>query len=362
MTPSYLVDSNLETPFLWVDLDIMERNISCLAKYFNQAGVNWRPHIKGIKIPDIAKAAIDKGAVGITCAKLSEAEVMVSAGIKEILIANQIVDPVKISRLAELNKQAEIMVAVDNPKNIEDLSDIAQEKDGRINVLIEMNIGMNRCGVLSPETALKLAEQINNSRGTQLRGIMGWEGHVVGIADFQQKKESCLKAATSLVDTSRLLKEEGHDISIVSCGGSGSYTITSHIPGVTEIQAGGAILGDITYNHWGVETHNALFIQASVISRPSADRAIIDAGFKTMSKDVFIPELVEHPGVQLVDLDAEHGYLKIDDPQNKLALGDRLNFIVGYGDSTTFLHDRLIGTRNGSVDNIWKIEARGKLT
>ena len=114
MSPNQLLDSNLETPFLWADLDIMERNVSCLAKYFKQAGVNWRPHIKGIKIPDIAKAAIDKGAIGIICAKLSEAEVMISAGIKEILIANQIVDSTKISRLLELNRQADIMVAVDN--------------------------------------------------------------------------------------------------------------------------------------------------------------------------------------------------------------------------------------------------------
>lgn len=361
MSSNHLLDSNLETPFLWADLDIMERNISCLAKYFKQAGVNWRPHIKGLKIPDIAKAAIDKGAVGITSAKLSEAEVMVSAGIKEILIANQIVDSIKISKLVELNKQADIMVAVDNPKNVEDLSNIAQEKGGRINVLIEMNIGMNRCGVSSPQIAIKLAKQINTSQGIQLRGIMGWEGHVVGITDLQQKKESCISAVNSLVNTSKLLKAEGHNISIVSCGGSGSYTITSHIPGVTEIQAGGAILGDITYNHWGVETLNALFIQASVISRPSPDRAIIDAGFKTMSKDVFMPELVNHPDVQLVDLDAEHGYLRIKDPQNKLAIGDRLDFIVGYGDSTTFLHDKLIGIRGGSIDQIWTIDARGKL-
>lgn len=353
--------SELETPFLWVDLDIMESNISYLSDYFKNAGIGWRPHTKGIKVPAIAHKLLASGAIGVTCAKLSEAEVLVSAGIKDILIANQVVDQGKISRLALLQHHANVIVAVDSLDNAKDISKVANEIGSGIEVLVEVNIGMNRCGIKPGDPAVELAMQINDLPGIELLGLMGWEGHVVGILDQELKEKTCLNAIESLVSTAKMVRMKGIEIPIVSCGGSGSYTITAKVPGVTEIQAGGAVFGDVTYVKWGAGTQCSLFIHATVTSRPSPARAIVDAGFKTMNGEQSMPEVVDIPGVNLAGLDAEHGYLDIENENIQIMCNDRVDFIVGYGDSTVFLHDYLIGIRKGKVEEVWDIQGRGKI-
>jgi len=354
--------SELYTPFLWVDLDIMENNISHLSNYFKDAGVGWRPHTKGIKVPAIAHKMLESGAIGVTCAKLSEAEVLVSAGIQDILLANQVVDPGKIARLAHLQHRAKVMVAVDSFDNAREISMIANNLGCIIGVLIELNIGMNRCGITPGDPAVALAQKIHDLPGIALLGVMGWEGHVVDILDPAHKDEKCLDAIESLVNTAEMIRAKEIDIPIVSCGGSGSYTITSKVPGVTEIQAGGAIFGDVTYRTWGATTQCSLYIQAAVTSRPSPSHAIVDAGFKTMSCDASMPEVVGISGVILSGLDAEHGYLDIANKDTQIGSKDRIDFIVGYGDSTVFLHEILIGIRNGTVETVWDIQGRGKIT
>ena len=354
--------NELDTPFLWVDLDIMESNIAHLAGTFRDLGVGWRPHTKGIKVPEIAHALIASGAIGMTCAKQSEAEVLASAGIDSILIANQIVPRGKIARLAFLQRQADVMVAVDHLDNAKDISNAAERAGFRIGVLVEVNIGMNRCGTLPGSPTVELARQIADLPGIELRGLMGWEGHVVDMADREEKERACVRAIESLVHTADMARSHGLELPIVSCGGSGSYTITAKVPGVTEIQAGGAVFGDVTYAKWGATTQCALHIQATVTSRPSPSRAMVDAGFKTMSGDVSMPEVVGLPGVTLTGLDAEHGYLTIENDDVQVRPGDRVNFHVGYGDSTVFLHDTLVGVRNGKVEAVWEIQGRGKLT
>jgi D-serine deaminase-like pyridoxal phosphate-dependent protein len=354
--------NELDTPFLWADLDVMESNILYLSEYFKNVGVGWRPHTKGIKVPAIAHKLLDSGAIGVTCAKLSEAEVLVSAGIKDILIANQVVGEGKISRLARLQRHARLIVAVDSIDHAREISEIASEIGTRISVLVEVNIGMNRCGIAPGQPAVELALQISNLSGIRLLGLMGWEGHVVAILDQELKEKTCIKAIESLVKTSKMLRTIGVEIPIVSCGGSGSYTITSKVPGVTEIQAGGAVFGDVTYVKWGAGIQCSLFIRATVISRPSLSRAMIDAGFKTMNGEESMPEVVDLPGVTLSGLDAEHGYLEIENEKVQLKRNDLVDFIVGYGDSTVFLHDFLIGVRKGKVEAIWEIQGRGKIT
>lgn len=356
-----MLKSKLDTPFLWVDLDTMERNITYLSKYFEEAGVGWRPHTKGIKVPAIAHKMMDAGAIGVTCAKLSEAEVLANAGINEILIANQITSTAKMSRFAHLQRQANILVAVDNFHNAKTLSIVAEEVGVKIGILIEVNIGMNRCGILPGQPAIELAKRVSNLAGLQIMGVMGWEGHVVDLLDPKEKKETCSRAINALVDTAKMIRTEGLDIPIVSCGGSGSYKITSNIEGVTEIQAGGAVFGDITYENWGADTDCSLFIQASVISHPSPKRLIIDAGFKTMNWEVSKPKAKDVNDIKLIGLDAEHGYIELLQEDIPTRINDRIDLIVGYGDATVFLHDQLVGIRDGSVEVIWEIQGRGKL-
>ncbi|MBW2057082.1 MAG: DSD1 family PLP-dependent enzyme [Deltaproteobacteria bacterium] len=357
--------NELDTPFLWVDLDTMENNISYLSGYFKDAGVAWRPHTKGIKVPLIAHKLLENGAIGVTCSKLSEAEVLVSAGIKDILIANQIIGQSKITRLGHLQYRANIIVAIDNFQNARDISKIANEIGVRIGALVEVDIGMHRCGKVPGEPAAELAMQINDLSGIELLGVMGWEGHVVDILDKELKEKTCLRAIESLVNTAEMIRMKGIDAPIVSCGGSGSYMVTAHIPGVTEIQAGGAIFGDLTYVKWGACTECSLFVQSTVISRPTPARAIVDAGFKAMNgkvSTVSMPEVADISGVKLLGLDSEYGYLEIEYERLQLMVNDRVNFIVGYGDATLFLHDYLIGVRGGKVEAVWEIQGRGKLT
>lgn len=353
---------SLDTPVLWVDLDLMEKNIRQLSDFFKKAGVSWRPHTKGIKIPAIAHKMLDAGAIGVTCAKVSEAEVMAANGIKDILIANQVVGESRIARLCALRHHADVIVAVADRENAQEISRQATAANILIRVVIELNIGMNRAGLEPGQRAVDFACEVMNLPGIQFAGLMGWEGHVVSMQDPIAKRMECEKAVHSLVETAELCRKAGLPVQIVSCGGSGSYQISSKVPGVTEIQAGGAIFGDVTYKKWGAGTECSLFVRSTVTSRPTPERAIIDAGRKTLNADVSMPEIRDRPGVRLTALSAEHGFLKLDDPDLSLKTGDPVNLIVGYGDFTIFLHDQLVGVRHGRVETVWDILGRGKLT
>ena len=364
MNHGYLIglDKNdLDTPALWVDLDILECNIAKMAQFIKVAGVSWRPHTKGIKIPAIAHKLIAAGAIGITCAKLSEAEVMAAAGIRDILIANQVVGKTKVTRLANLRHHADVMVAVDSLDNAIQLADAANQAGVSIRVVVEINTGMDRCGVQPGESALTLAKQVAELPGLRFSGVMGWEGHTVGIEDPDEKKRCVHLAVESLVATAQMIRSAGLAAPVVSCGGSGSYRITSLIPGVTEVQAGGGVLGDVTYTEWGAQTEPGLFILATVISRPATERAVVDAGRKAMNGEVALPVARNFSGLHLKKLNAEHGILVIDDPSVELKVGDKLDFIAGYGDNTVFLHDYLFGVRNGKVEIAWEVQGRGCL-
>jgi len=352
----------LDTPALWVDLDILESNIQQLAEFFKEAGVAWRPHTKGNKVPAIAHKLLDAGAIGVTCAKLGEAEVMAAAGIKDILVANQVVGPIKIARLVNLRRSADVMVAVDNLENVREISDAARNAGVVVRVLIEVNSGMNRAGLEPGEPVVRFAQEIRDLSGIDLAGVMAWEGHAVAVVDPDEKLQMVNKAVNSLVRSAEMCREAGLEMPIVSCGGSGTYGITAHIPGVTEMQAGGAIFSDVAYRTWGAKTTPSLFIHAIVTSRASATCAVVDAGRKTMNGDTAMPEARDVPGVTVSGLSAEHGGLELSGPEVPLKVGDRLDFIVGYGDNTVYLHDTLYGIRNGIVEAAWPILARGKLT
>lgn len=355
--------ADFDTPALWVDLDLMEENIRRLSAFFKAAGVAWRPHTKGIKIPAVASRLIEAGAIGITCAKLGEAEVMAAGGIRDILIANQVVGDQKVARLAELRELADVIVAVDDLGNARQVSQAAVDRGVKIRVIIEVNSGMNRSGLEPGPGVVDFARQLCSLPGILFSGLMAWEGHVVSLQDPVEKKMKAEMAVNSLVQSAELCRQAGLEVAIVSCGGTGSFRISAHIPGVTEIQAGGGVFGDLTYNRkYGAGLECSLYVLATVISHPVQERAVLNAGRKAINGEYSLPEVKDLPGVQVARLSAEHAILRLEPHAPEIHVGDKVNLIVGYEDLTVFLHDRLFGARNGKVEVVWDILGRGKLS
>ncbi|MBI3959846.1 MAG: alanine racemase, partial [Chloroflexi bacterium] len=299
---------------------------------------------------------------GVTCAKLGEAEVMVAAGIRDILIANQITGRHKLPRLANLCRQADVKVAVDNPRNVIELGAAAVTYGAEIGVLLELDSGMERAGVQPGEAVLALARLITQTPGLRLRGLMTWEGHTLDISDPTQKRQAIERSIGLITSSAELCRSQGIPIEIVSGGGSGTYKVTPFLPGMTEIQAGGAIFCDVAYQNWGVDLQPALFVQSTVTSRPNPQRIICDAGFKSLPGFEASPApLGLAQTVLKVVSSAEHGALELASPNETLEVGDLLDFVVGYGDGTVYLHDEMFGVRNGFVECVWPILGRGKL-
>jgi D-serine deaminase-like pyridoxal phosphate-dependent protein len=353
--------SSMDTPVLWVDLDTLKSNIDYLGGYFRSAGVNWRPHTKGIKVPAIAHMAVDAGAIGVTCAKLAEAEVMAACGIRDILIANQIVGPIKAARLANLRPHADVKVAVDSPANVAELSAAAQAKGVELGIVVEVDIGLRRAGVAPGQPVLELSQIVHDTPGLRFEGLMAWEGHARAELDVEKRRPVIEQALGLLVSSADRCQAAGLPVNIVSAGGTGTFYVTAFQPGITEIQAGGAIFGEVASQSWGVETEPALFIRTLVTSRPTPERIIIDAGFKTLPTWHATPRPVNLEGVESIGMSAEHGTLTLAVPNTEVQAGDTLDFLVGYGDETLFLHDELVGVRDGSVEVVWPIQGRGKI-
>ena len=355
-----MLKQELDTPALLVDLDRVERNIAEMAAFFRGHGVGWRPHTKGQKVPEIAHMEIEAGALGITCAKLGEAEVMAEAGIGDILIANQVVGTQKAERLAALLERADVVVAVDSIENGEELSAAAHARGKRLRVIVEVDNGMQRAGVPPGEASVELARSLSALPGLRFCGVMAWEAHCLG-RPMEERRRCCEEAVGTLIATARQCRAAGLDAGIVSCGGTGTFMITAGIEGVTEIQAGGGIFSDVLYESWGVEHPFALTVMSTVTSRPTPQRIITDAGRKAMSMDIATPRAMGLDHVAKVALSAEHGVVNLSEPNTSLKVGHKLEWIVGYGDTTVFLHDEMVATRGDRVETIWPVRARGKI-
>lgn len=352
----------LDTPALIVDLDVMDRNIERIAAACRAAGVNWRPHTKGQKVPAIARRLLAAGARGITVAKLGEAEVMAAAGIDDIMIANQIAGAKKIARLVALRKRCDVIVAVDDADNVAALGAAARDAGVRLRVVIEVNIGLNRAGVEPGEPCLALAQVIQRQPGLAFAGVMSWEGHAAPIKDTAEKAQAVRAAVAKLVGSAALCGDAGLPVEIVSCGGTGTYRLSVAQPGVTEIQAGGGIFCDIQYRkNYGIEHPYAMTIMTTVTSRPNPTRIVCDAGKKAMSGDTALPEPLGVGAVKSVRLSAEHGTIELEAPNTSLRVGDPLEFIVGYTDTTVHLHETMYGVRQGRVEEVWPVAGRGRL-
>jgi len=353
--------ADLDTPTLWVDLDDLEGNIHHLAGTFRDAGVQWRPHVKGIKVPAIAHQLLAAGALGITCAKLGEAEVMAASGIRDILIANQIVGAQKIARLIHLRRHADVKVAVDDAANVTELGQAALSKGIELGVVVEVDIGLKRAGVSPGQPAVQLSRLVHATPGLRYMGLMGWEGHTRQIPDQAARRPAIEAAVGLLTKTADLCRADGLTVSLVSAGGTGTFFVTAYTPGITEIQAGGAIFGDIASRDWGVGMAPALFVKTTVTSRPAPDRIIFDAGFKALPTWHKAPEPVGLANLASYETSAEHGTAQLAVPNLAVQPGDAFDFVVGYGDEVVCLYDTLVGVRNGVVETVWPILGRGKL-
>ena len=348
----------IDTPALLLDLDKMEANIAFIAGRCREYGVGWRPHSKSHKTIEIAKLQIAAGAIGITCAKLGEAEVLADAGIKDILIANQIVGPIKIARLMKLRTLADVIVSVDSKENIAELA--AGGK--KLRVVIEVNTGMNRAGVEPGAAVVALANEIARHPNLRFCGVMSWEVHAAAIADQALKEKTTAEAIGMLTASAEACRAAGHDVSIVSAGGTGTLLYCMQQPGVTEVQIGGAIFNDEHYRlHFGVTLPQSLTILTTVTSRPNPTRVVVDAGRKAMSWDAGMPRALGVPAVQSIKLSAEHTQLELEAPSDTPRIGDRVEFVPGYTDTTIHLHEEIIALRGGAVEAVWKVAGRGKI-
>ena len=349
---------DIETPALLIDLDVMENNLRRMAAFFAGQRAALRPHAKSHKCPALAHRQLQAGAIGITCAKLGEAEVMAAAGISDILIANEVVGPRKIDRLMHLARRADVMVEVDSPQNVEALSAAAVAHGVQLRVLVEVNVGHNRCGVEPGGAALALSQKVTQSEGLRYAGLAGYEGHLVLVKDRVQREAGCHLSMQRLVSSRELVERNAIPVEIVSAGGTGTYDITGAWPGVTEVQAGSYLLMDTTYRELGLGFGNALSVLSTVMSRPTDRRAVADAGMKAMTLEFGVPEVKGRADVRLAHLAEEHAILELD--RRGLEPGEKIEFIPSHVCTTVNLHDEFYGIRNGLVECVWEIAGRGR--
>lgn len=351
---------DVPTPALIVDLQAMEANIKTMAAYYAGRPARLRPHFKAHKTPAIARRQLAAGScVGLTCATIGEAEVVVREGLtRDVLIANEIVGPGKADRAAALARDCELTVAVDSVAALEDVSRAAQGAGATIGVLVDVNVGMPRCGVDPGEPALELARAVAAAPGIELRGVMGYEGHAVGIADRAEREGRARKAMERLLSTAALFRSSGLRCEIVSAGGTGTYDISGAMEGITEIQAGSYVLMDTAYAQLDIPFRPALFLLCTVISRPTPERCVADGGLKASATDHGNHQVAGVEGASVLYLADEHTVVTLP-PESDLRTGERLRFVPSHIDPTINLHDALYAVDGDDVVEVWPVTARG---
>ncbi len=358
--------SDIDTPALVVELDTFEKNIRTMADFCKQKNIFLRPHAKTHKSVDIAKQQIDHGAVGICCQKVSEAEVFVNGGISDVFVTNEIVGPKKISRLVSLAERARVSVCVDNLVNIVNLAQAARQSGTILNVFLEVDIGGGRCGVQPGNMVLELAQAIHDSPQLNFQGLQVYYGKAQHIREFAQRKDALSQSLDKVTQTLRLLEKSGFTCPIVSGAGTGSYRFEAASGIYTELQCGSYIFMDADYGsvhgeHGSLlESYaNSLFILTGIMSKSSSGMAVCDAGLKAHSIDSGLPMLRDRPSVSYRNASDEHGVLL--DSDDSLSPGDKVYLVPGHCDPTVNLHDWYVGVRNGFVESLWPVSARGMI-
>ncbi|TNF88172.1 MAG: DSD1 family PLP-dependent enzyme [Gammaproteobacteria bacterium] len=353
------------TPALIVDLDAFEQNVATLRQRLQAAGVRLRAHAKTHKSIDIARYQIDHGgACGICCQKVAEAEVMVAGGIEDVLVSNQVTDPVKIDRLARLARNARILVCVDDADNIDVLAAAASKHAINFECLVEIDCGAGRCGVEPGAAALSLAQKIAASDSLQFAGLQAYQGAAQHIRQFAERRQALEAAIAQTRVSVELLSNAGLECDIVAGAGTGSYYFEAASGIYNEMQCGSYIFMDADYQRVldesgaGIsEFCNSLFIWSSIMSTARAQHAVCDAGLKVISADSGLPVVYGYEDIEYVSISDEHGVLA--DPKQQLHLNQKLKLIPGHCDPTCNLHDWYVGIRDDRVECLWPVSARG---
>jgi D-serine deaminase-like pyridoxal phosphate-dependent protein len=346
------------TPALLLDLDVAKRNIAVMAERFRDLPAELRPHIKVHKSPHLSRMQVAAGAIGVACATAWEAVVMSEAGIEDVLVANEVVHPDKVRAVANAAARGRITVAVDDERNVDALSDAAESAGAELELLIEVDVGMGRCGVRSKEQALALAEHIGRKPRLRLRGMQGYEGHCMLEPDPDVRVREAQKANTMLIEVVDFVAERGFPSEVVSAGGTGTYYITGANPRITEVQAGSYTLMDCFHDNLvpgGFEV--ALTVLATVISRQGST-VVLDAGRKAVGIDFVLPPIVGYPAGKLRYYAEEHALFDFPGPP-PIDLGDRVELMAGYGPTTVNLYDVFHVVEDGAVTDIWPVSPRG---
>jgi len=343
---------DLDTPVLLADLDLVESNILRMADFLKSRNTKLRAHTKVHRIPALAQKQLVAGAKGVCCQKVSEAQVMVSAGIKDVMVTNQIVTTQKIRRLVDLAKKAHVSVAVDNEENASLISKIASEEGAEVGMTVDVHMGSQRCGVEAGGPAVELARNVSRLKGVRLEGLMGFEGHLSGMEPREKRRAEVEKAESELVKTRTLVEKAGIRIESISTGSTGTYDITSNNPEIAELQAGTYVLMAWEYHKHVPEFECALTVLSTVISRPDAHRAITDAGLMSINTDQGIPHVAKRGDIQVQEMHAENTQLTTK-ADSKIRLGDRVELIPSYLDATVPCHKQLYAVRRGKVESIW---------
>ncbi len=360
--------ADLETPAIVVDLDVMERNISRMAEYCRSHNLRLRPHTKSHKIPELAKRQLDQSANGITVAKIGEAEVMLEAGITDMLIAYPIVGTGKAEKLADLATRADVSVSLDSVAVAEAISEAAKKRDARVGILVEMDVGFHRCGVTNEEEVLAVARAVADLPGLEFKGLMFFPGHL----QVPEKERAELRAGVNdfLGASLAKLEDAGLRVDVVS-GGSTPTAREGHLfTGVNEIRPGMYIFNDRNMVSVGVASIEdcALSVITTVVSTSVPGRAIVDAGSKTLSSDTHqvtagkgFGMVKNDPDAEVERLSEEHGNLNIARSPRAYRVGERLEIIPNHVCTTVNMHNRIYGVRGERVETVWEVSGRGKV-
>ncbi|GMU23456.1 MAG: hypothetical protein AMXMBFR13_35340 [Phycisphaerae bacterium] len=352
---------DLETPLLLVDAPAMERNIRRMADFFRDRQCGLRPHFKNHKCTHIARRQVAAGStVGMTCAKLTEAEALADAGIDDLLIANQIVGARKLERLVRLARRVALRVAVDHSDQILALSAAAAGAGVTVGVLVEVDIGMGRCGVTPGEPALQRARQLVELPGVRFDGLQAYEGHLVSVADERERRRKVITAMQAALDTRELIERSGIPVGVISGGSSSTYTITGTLAGIDEIQAGTYVTMDAAYQHLAPEFEQALTVLARVISRPKPGVAVLDVGVKGVGHEFGPPRVKGHPEAEIPTFMSEEHCVVRGAPDWKI--GQVVELIPSHACTTCNLYRRVHVQESGRVIDVWPIEASGQPT
>ncbi len=345
---------DLQTPSLLVDLDLMEANLEKMATFFKDKPCKLRPHFKNTKCIALAKKQLAAGAIGITTATLAETEALVNEGISSILIANEIAGEANLKKLVGLAEEKEIILAVDNERVVDEITGLLAGKKTKLSLVVDIDLGLKRCGVQPGLAALQLTKKIISKQLT-FRGLMGYEGHLQRLNLIEENLLIRRQAMQQLIDTKNLLLSSGISVSIISAGGTGSYAVAGTMHSITEVQAGNYLLMDTSYAPFAPDFKPSLSLLTNVISVTPDERFVLNAGIKEISSERGMPSLKNFNAAVLTALHAEHGIAEIQNRSLEINAGDAVELNVYYSDGTVNLHRKMFGIRDGIVEEVFTI-------